>query len=75
MLVVALLPGVAAYLSYAFVQRELGAARAGVVLYLGPLYTALLAWAVLGEAVHAFHFVGAALILPGIFLATRPSHA
>jgi drug/metabolite transporter (DMT)-like permease len=75
MLVVALLPGVAAYLSYAFVQRELGAARAGVVLYLGPLYTAFLAWAVLGEAVHGFHFVGAALILPGIFLATRPSRA
>jgi len=68
---VALFPGVGAYLSYSFMQRELGAARVGVVLYLLPLYTAALGWAVLGETIHAFHFAGAALILPGIYLATR----
>ena len=73
MVALALFPGVGAYLSYSFMQRELGAARVGVVLYLGPLYSAGLAWAVLGEAVRPFHFVGAALILPGIFLATRPA--
>ena len=69
----AVFPGVGAYLSYSFMQRELGAARVGVVLYLGPLYSAGLAWVVLGEAIRLFHFVGAALILPGIFLATRPA--
>ncbi|MFN0163745.1 MAG: DMT family transporter [Burkholderiales bacterium] len=67
----ALFPGFGAYLAYSFMQRELGAARVGVVTYLGPLYSAALAWAVLGEPVYAFHVVGAALILPGIFLATR----
>ncbi|MBL8380114.1 MAG: DMT family transporter [Burkholderiales bacterium] len=68
---VALFPGFGAYLAFSFMQRELGAARVGVVIYLGPLYSAALAWAVLGEPVHPYHLVGAVLILPGIFLATR----
>lgn len=69
---VALLPGVGAYQSYSFVQRELGAARTGLILYLGPIYSALVAWALLGEQPRWYHAVGAALILPGIWLATRP---
>jgi len=68
---VALSPAFGAYLSYSFMLRELGAARAGVVLYLGPVYVAGLAWMVLGEPVRTFHWVGAALILPGIYLVTR----
>ena len=68
---VALLPGVGAYQSYSFVQRELGAARTGLILYLGPVYAALVAWALLGERPQWFHALGAALILPGIWLATR----
>ena len=67
----ALLPGAGAYGAYSIMQRELGAARVGVVLYLGPLYSAVLAWAVLGERIEGFHLVGACLILPGIYLSTR----
>lgn len=67
----ALLPGALSYTAYAYVQRELGAARTGLMLYLAPLYAALLAWALLGEAPRAYHAVGAALILPSIWLATR----
>lgn len=67
----ALLPGAGAYAAYSIMQRELGAARVGVVMYLGPLYSAVLAWAVLGERIEGFHLAGAALILPGIFLSTR----
>lgn len=70
-LLVALLPGLGAYQAYAFVQRELGAARTGLILYLGPIYAALAAWALLGEQPQWFHAVGAGLILPGIYLATR----
>lgn len=70
-LLVALLPGFGAYQSYAYVQKELGAARTGLILYLGPIYAALVAWALLGEQPQWFHAVGAALILPGIYLATR----
>jgi drug/metabolite transporter (DMT)-like permease len=42
-------------------------------LYLGPLYGGLAAWLVLGEAMGWHHLMGAALILPGIYLASRPS--
>ena len=59
------------YQVYALVQRSLGAGRAGVILYLNPLYSAVLAWALLGEPIEAYHLVGAALILPGIWLATH----
>ncbi len=72
-LAAALFPGFGAYLAYSYMQRELGAARVGVVLYLGPIYAAAAGWLVLGEPVYGFHFAGAALILPGIFLATRPA--
>ena len=72
-LALALFPGFGAYLAYSFMQRELGAARVGVVLYLGPIYAAATAWLVLGEPVRDFHWVGAALILPGIYLSTRPA--
>lgn len=70
-LAAALLPGAAAYGAYSFMQRVLGAARVGMVLYLGPLYAALAAWLVLGERIEAFHLAGAALILPGIWLSSR----
>jgi drug/metabolite transporter (DMT)-like permease len=70
-LAAALIPGAAAYAAYSFMQRALGAARVSMVLYLGPLYSAAVGWAVLGETVQVFHAVGAALILPGIWLSTR----
>ena len=70
-LAAALLPGIAAYGSYSVMQRTLGAAKVGLVLYLGPLYSAALAALVLGERIEVFHVVGAVLILPGMWLATR----
>ena len=70
-LAAAALPGAAAYGAYSFMQRVLGAARVGVVLYLAPLYSALIGWAVLGESIEGFHALGAALILPGIWLSTQ----
>jgi drug/metabolite transporter (DMT)-like permease len=70
-LAAALLPGAGAYGAYSYMQRALGAARVAVVLYLGPLYTAVIAWLVLGERIEWFHGVGALLILPGIWLSSR----
>jgi drug/metabolite transporter (DMT)-like permease len=55
-----LLPGALAYWAYGAAQKALGAARTAMALYMGPLYGALLGWAVLG----------AALILPGLYLAS-----
>lgn len=70
-LAAALVPGAAAYGAYSFMQRVLGAARVGLVLYLGPPYAALAGWALLGEQIEVFHIVGAALILPGLWLSSR----
>ena len=70
-LMAALIPGAGSYAAYSYMQRKLGVAKVGTVLYLGPLYSALLAWSVLGERIEWYHGVGALLILPGIWLSTR----
>ncbi len=70
-LAVAVFPGYGAYLAYSVMQRELGVARVGVVLYLAPIYAALIAWLVLGEALHAYHAWAMAVVLPGIYLVNR----
>ena len=67
----AVIPGAGAYLAYATLQKALGAARAGLTLYLAPLFAALTAFLVLEEPVHVYHWVGAMVILPGIYLASR----
>jgi drug/metabolite transporter (DMT)-like permease len=67
----ALLPGALAYWAYSTAQKTLGAARTAMALYMGPLYGALLGWAVLGERIMGFHAVGAAPILPGLYLASK----
>jgi drug/metabolite transporter (DMT)-like permease len=66
----ALLPGLFSYLAYAYMLRELGVARASLVLYMAPLYAAFTAWWLLGEAPQMHHAIGALLILPSIWLAT-----
>lgn len=69
--IAAVIPGFGAYLAHSVMQRELGAARVSVVLYLAPIYTAALAWLVLGEGLSGYHLWGLALVLPGIYLVTR----
>jgi drug/metabolite transporter (DMT)-like permease len=63
-----LIPGLAAYWIYGWVQKILGASRTAVALYLGPLYAAFLTWAFLGESPGWHHLIGGLLILPGVFL-------
>ena len=70
-LVAAVIPGAGSYLAYSTLQKKLGAATAGLTLYLAPLYGAVFAWVALGEPVQWHHAVGAAVILPGVFLASR----
>ncbi len=70
-LLAALIPGVGAYWVHAWTQKVLGASRVGTALYLGPLYSAVMAWAVLDESLGWHHLIGAALILPGVWLVSR----
>ncbi len=68
MVLTALLPGVLAYWIYGWAQKVLGASRVAVTLYLGPLYTAVVAWSLLNESLGWFHVVGGVLILSGVAL-------
>ncbi len=71
----ALFPGVGAYWAYGFCQKTLGASRVAASLYLGPLYGGLVAWLFVGETLGWHHALGAALILPGIYLASQKPNA
>jgi len=70
-LAAAVLPGVLSYSAHSYLQREIGASRTAMMLYLSPVYGALLAWWILGEQPGWHHLGGALLILPSIWLATR----
>jgi len=70
-LAAAVMPGLGAYWIYGWAQRIVGASRVAVALYLGPLYASVGAWVMLDEPPGWHHLVGAALILPGIFLVTQ----
>ncbi len=74
-LFLAVVASLGAYLAYARIQAVLGAGPAGLLMYLIPLYNGLLAFLLLGERLELYHLAGAALVLPGIYLATRKSMA
>lgn len=60
-----------AYQVYGLVQRTLGAGPTSLLMYLIPVYNGVLAWLLLGETLQPYHLIGACLVLPGIWLATR----
>jgi drug/metabolite transporter (DMT)-like permease len=60
-----------AYQVYGLIQRALGAGPTGLLMYLIPFYNGVLAWLLLGERLQLYHLLGATLVLPGIYLATR----
>ncbi|MCK6452426.1 MAG: DMT family transporter [Alphaproteobacteria bacterium] len=69
----AFVPSIGAYQCHARVQKVLGASGTAPMLYVGPLYSVVVAWITLGEAPRLFHLLGALMILPGVYLATwRP---
>lgn len=74
---VAIPGGAGMYYLFNWSVESLGAARAGSFLYLQAVFIAVLAWLLLGESLHVYHFAGAALIALGVLLATglstRPS--
>jgi drug/metabolite transporter (DMT)-like permease len=65
--------GMLAYYVYGLAIARLGAGRAGVILYLNPVFASLYAWLFLDERLRWFHWLGAAMVLTGVFLATRPA--
>lgn len=65
---VALLPSLLSYFIYNWASGVVGPARAGQSITLMPLFGAFLSAALLGEALHPYHFTGMALIVAGIAL-------
>jgi drug/metabolite transporter (DMT)-like permease len=66
----ALVPGLAAYSAHAHLTTVLGAGRTALLLYLLPVYNAALACTLLGEPLRLFHLVGGLSVLFGVYLAT-----
>lgn len=69
--ILGLLPGFAAFQAHAWLSREIGSTRTGLIFYLAPAYTAVLATIVLGERIAVYHISGALLVFIGVFLAAR----
>jgi drug/metabolite transporter (DMT)-like permease len=67
----AIFPSILAYVSWNRGVELIGANRAGTMLHLIPVYSALLASVFLGERLAGFHVIGFALILSGVTLAAR----
>jgi len=58
------------YFLYNWSVDVLGASRAQGLLYSQMVFTAILAWLILGESIEWYHLVGAALIIVGVILVT-----
>lgn len=67
----AVVPGLGAYFCYDRLVGRIGPAGASTSMYLVPVYAALAAWPLLGEAPQAFHAAGLALIVGGVVLSGR----
>ena len=74
-LYVSIFPSVIAFAAWNRGVELMGANRSGPFLHLIPVYTALIAALFLGERLAIFHLGGFALILVGVWLASKKSEA
>ncbi len=70
-LFVAIFPSLFAVLFFNYGIEKLGPSKASVYNYLAPVIIALLAYVFLGEAIAAFHVIGAVLIISGVYITAR----
>lgn len=70
LLFLAVVPSLGAYYVYGRLISRAGPATAGLSMFLVPVYAALLAWPLLGEAPQLFHAYGFVMILSGVKLAS-----
>lgn len=68
---VAILPSVVAIMLWNYGIQRLGPGRAGVYMYLNGVFTAVLAFVLLGEALHLYHGLGGILIIFGVWYSER----
>ena len=70
-LYIAVFPALLAYLFWDIGVRAVGAARAGVFMYLMPVFGSVLGMVLLGERFEPYHAVGMGLIFAGVAIAAR----
>jgi drug/metabolite transporter (DMT)-like permease len=68
---VAVFPSTLAYLCFNRGVQLIGANRAAPVFHLVPVFGSIMAMAFLGERPQLFHFIGFALVLTGVYVASR----
>ena len=66
-----LVPGLIAYAGFAWLGGRFGSVRTSLVLYVGPVASALLSFLILGEPPTAIHFAGGLLILGGVWASLK----
>lgn len=69
----AIFASLVAYLAWNQGVGRVGAAKAALVTYLMPVFTAVLGWLALGEGLRDFHWIGGGLIFAGLLMATLPA--
>jgi drug/metabolite transporter (DMT)-like permease len=67
----ALFPSIGSYYCWAGAVAIIGANRAGIFLSLIPLFSTIMAIVFFNEQFHVFHFIGAILIILGLFLSNK----
>ena len=72
---VAVFPSTLAYLCFNRGVQLIGANRAAPFFHMVPLFGAVMAMVFLGERPQLFHFIGFALVLTGVFVASRKGSA
>jgi drug/metabolite transporter (DMT)-like permease len=72
---VAIFPSVVAILLWNSAIGRIGPSRAGVYMYLTPVYAAIFAIPLLGESIGVYHVVGGVLIIIGVTLSSRKTKA
>jgi drug/metabolite transporter (DMT)-like permease len=68
---VAIFPSAVAYLCFNRGVQLIGANRAAPFFHVVPVFGAAMAMLFLGERPHAFHIIGFALVLTGVYIASR----
>lgn len=66
-----LVPGVFAYVGFTYLSGKFGSVRTSLMLYVGPIASALLSFAILREPPTLVHIFGGAAILGGVWISLR----
>jgi drug/metabolite transporter (DMT)-like permease len=72
---VALFPSIIAYLCFNRGVQLIGANRAAPFFHLVPVFGSVMAIVFLGEQPQLFHLIGFALVLTGVYVASRKQSA